>query len=105
MDVAVKTAQLWADCREDTIIIVTADHETGALTFDENSTSNNIIENMRFLSYNHSRTRVSVDVYGDISDFNRKYKDEFETLEGKTCLDNTDIFKLCASIILPSAGI
>ena len=96
---AINNAQLWASSRNDTIIIVTADHETGALTFDENSTKDNIIDNMKFLSYNHSRTRVSIDIYGDISEFTNKYADNFSSLEGRPYWDNTDIFKLCASYL------
>ena len=97
---AVKTAQDWATGREDTLIVVTADHETGALTFDENnSNSENIIDNMKFLSYNHSRTRVTIDVFGDISEFTNKYAEMFSTLEGRPYWDNTDIFKLCASYL------
>ena len=97
---AVRTAEMWATGRNDTLIVVTADHETGALTFDENTaTKETIINDMKFLSYNHSRTRVTIDVFGDISEFTNKYSDEFNTLEGKPYLDNTDIFKLCASYL------
>ena len=63
------------------------------------STKETIINDMKFLSYNHSRTRVTIDVFGDISEFTNKYSDEFNTLEGKPYLDNTDIFKLCASYL------
>lgn len=108
-DEAVKVASDWADPREDTLMVVTADHETGALVLDrDNATKDNIIDNIEFLSYNHSRTRVRVDVYGDISEFLNKYNVELHTLG---CLDdgtyngcynyweNTDVFKLCASYL------
>lgn len=106
---AVQTAAHWADARNDTLIIVTADHETGALYFDrENATQENIIDEISFLSVNHSRTRVTVDVYGDISDFLSTYENELNSLgtldenmetESLNYWDNTDIFKLCASYL------
>lgn len=96
---AIKTAQLWADGRNDTLIIVTADHETGALTIKDNANKDNILDNMKYLSSNHSRARVTIDVYGDISEFTNKYAEHFSTLEGRPYWDNTDIFKLCASYL------
>ena len=95
---AIKSTELWASGRDDTLIIVTADHETGALYYDrENTSQETIAQDIKFLSYNHSRTRVTVDIYGDISEFLNKYQDKFKTLEGKPYIDNTDVFKICAS--------
>ena len=108
-DMAVKTAADWAYAREDTLIVVTADHETGALTYDrENATQDNIIESIEFLSGNHSRTRVTVDVYGDASEFFLTYQNELDRLgilnegmedECANYFDNTDVFKLLASYL------
>lgn len=108
-DQAVQVAQDWADARGDTLIVVTADHETGALYFDEDTTSKSTIkDDIRFLSVNHSRTRVRVDVYGDISSFLTKYDEELheqgtlnEGMEDASdnYWQNTDVFKLCVSYL------
>lgn len=97
-DDAVRTAVNWANGRDDTLIVVTADHETGALYYDEeNATQETIVEDIKWLSMNHSRTRVDIAVYGDITPFVQKYGDSFGELEGTPYWDNTDVFKLCAS--------
>lgn len=97
---AIKATELWAEGRDDTLIIVTADHETGGLYYNrDTATQDTITEDIKWLTYNHSRTRVSVDVYGDITGFLTKYSDNFNTLEGLTYIDNTDVFKLCASYL------
>ena len=97
---AVKQAYMWAKGRDDTLIIVTADHETGALYYDRDNTSKETItQDISWLSYNHSRTRVSVDVYGDISEFISLYSSSFSLLEGLPYIDNTDVFKLAASYL------
>lgn len=97
---AIKAAELWASSRDDTIIVVTADHETGALTYDRSNTnSENIADNITFLSTNHSRTRVRIDILGDISDFITTYSSIFSELEGVPYWENTDIFNLCVSYL------
>ena len=94
---AVKTASLWADNRDDTLILVTADHETGGLYYNRDiATKENIVDEMKWLSTNHSRTRVDIAIYGDISDFTNKYSNKFSTLEGLPYWDNTDVFKFCS---------
>ena len=109
LDRTVNAAAQWASNREDTLIIVTADHETGGLWFDENTaTKDNIIDNTRFLSRNHSRTRVTVDVFGNIDEFLFTYSEELTSqgildknmpTECGNYWQNTDIFKLCASYL------
>lgn len=97
---AVKVADEWASVRDDTLIIVTADHETGGLYFDRETTSQDtILDDINWLTQNHSRTRVDIAVRGDISDFVDKYSNNFSTLDGIPYWDNTDIFKLCASYL------
>lgn len=91
---------LWAQGRDDTLIIVTADHETGAMYFDKSTaTKENILKKMTYLSYNHSRARVRMDVFGDISSFINKYDSYFDTLQGYPYWDNTYIFNLCAAYL------
>lgn len=94
---AVEAATLWAEGRDDTVILVTADHETGGLYYNrETSTQENIIQEMKWLTYNHSRTRVDIAIYGNIEEYINKYSSNFSTLEGLPYWDNTDVFKFCS---------
>lgn len=109
LDEAVNVASSWAANRDDTIIVVTADHETGAVYFDKSKANqDNIYDEVKFLSQNHSRSRVPVSVYGDISEFLNTYEDMLNEQgvidegmidECENYIDNTDIFKLCASYL------
>lgn len=97
---AVYEAEKWASLRDDTLILVTADHECGAMYYDyAKSTQATILEDMKFLSYNHSRARIRLDVFGDISEFTSKYASEFNTLEGMPYWDNTYTFNLMCSYL------
>ena len=79
------------------MIVVTADHETGGLYYDRtNTTQATIASDIKWLSQNHSRTRVDIAVYGDISGFIKKFGLQFKTLEGLPYWDNTDVFRLCS---------
>ena len=94
---AVKAAEQWANGRDDTLIIVTADHETGGLYYArETATQTTIVNDIKWLSQNHSRTRVDIAVYGDISGFTKKFGSRFGVLEGRPYWDNTDVFRLCS---------
>lgn len=94
---AVEAAQMWAASREDTLIVVTADHETGGLYYDrDNTTKDTIVTDIKWLTQNHSRTRVDVAVFGDISTYINKFGHKFSNLEGLPYWDNTDVFKLCS---------
>lgn len=95
-DRAVETAQRWAEGRDDTIIVVTADHETGGLYYNRSiATQKNIVDEVKWLTGNHSRTRVDIAIYGDISRYIEKNKNRFSTLEGVPYWDNTDVFRIC----------
>lgn len=99
-DQAVETAMEWASGRDDTIMCVSADHETGGFYYDYSATTQDEMMNTAgFKSTNHSRSRVRLDVYGDISEFTNKYQDEFSELENKPYWDNTWIFNLCCSYL------
>lgn len=99
-DEAIEAAMEWAENRDDTIMVVTADHETGGLYYDrENVTQENIGNSIKWLSGNHTRTRVDIAVYGNIDEFTNYYSSLFKTLEGVPYWDNTDVFKLCASYL------
>ena len=94
---AIEAAMEWAEGRDDTLMVVTADHETGGLYYDRtNSNQSNIVQNIKWLSMNHSRTRVDIAVYGNVDNYIKKYGNNFGTLEGLPYWDNTDVFKLCS---------
>ena len=94
---AIEAAMEWASGRDDTLMVVTADHETGGLYYDRTNTNQlNIVNNIRWLSMNHSRTRVDIAVYGNIDNYINKYGNNFKTLENLPYWDNTDVFKLCS---------
>lgn len=94
---AVKAAQDWAAGRDDTVILVTADHETGGLYYDRDTvTQETIVSDIKWLTYNHSRTRVDIAIYGNIDPYLELYNDNFKTLEGLPYWDNTDVFRFCA---------
>ena len=99
-DEAVEAAMEWAKNREDTIMVVTADHETGGLYYDrENANQDNIVDSIKWLTYNHSRSRVDIAVYGNVSEFTNYYSASFKSLEGLPYWDNTNVFKLCVSYL------
>jgi alkaline phosphatase len=97
-DRAVEVTQQWANGRDDTLIIVTADHETGALTYNRTieHTKDTIVTHTSWLSGNHSRSLVPVDIYGDTSLFNNKYENHFSSYEGRPYWHLTDVFKFCS---------
>lgn len=97
---SVRAAYEWAKGRNDTLIIVTADHETGGYYFDRNTaTKENIVEISNWKTYNHSRTRVDLKTNIDISPFINKHGENLRTLEGKPYWKNTDVFNLAVSYL------
>ena len=61
-DQAVKTVVQWAEDRGDTMVIVTADHETGDLRYDDLETVS--LNDNLFYSENHTSQDVRVFFYG-----------------------------------------
>lgn len=99
-DDAIEAAMEWANNRNDTLMVVTADHETGGMYYDyDNATQETIADDIKWLTYNHSRARVDIAVYGNVEEFTNVYSSSFSTLEGIPYWDNTDVFKLCASYL------
>ena len=99
-DEAIEAAMEWAANRDDTLMVVTADHETGGLYYDRNNTTQeNVVESIKWLSANHSRSRVDIAVYGNASEFTNLYTPTYGNLEGLPYWDNTDVFKLCSSYL------
>ena len=101
LDQAIQVAyQFYLQHPDETLIVVTADHETGGLYYDRNNTSSQTIKkDIKWLSMNHSRTRVDIAVWGDITTFVENYSNKFSELEGLPYWDNTDVFKLCSTYL------
>lgn len=79
---AVEEIMSYAMYHPDTVVIITADHETGGLIVD------GAYETFKFTSRNHTNTNVPVFAYGAGT----------EIFNGAT-VDNTDISKFIASVI------
>lgn len=100
-DDAVKAALEWAKDRDDTVVIVTADHETGGLYLDEKATHQNIVDiyegkmrDSEALDYylwtatGHTSTDVNLYINGADIDFaNYSFGED-------TRIKNTDIFQI-----------
>ena len=94
-DDAVKATLEWAKERSDTVVIVTADHETGCLTVGPAATKENILDkkgvtplNYLWASEGHTGTEVWCFVNGKDIDF-AQYSRGI-----KTGIKNTDIFEI-----------
>jgi alkaline phosphatase len=88
---AVQAALEWALGRTDTVIIVTADHETGGLAVTADTGAGKLPE-VRWSSTGHTAAPVGVYAWGTHA-------------AGATNLhDNTDIFRFIRSVALPPAA-
>lgn len=88
-DDAVKVTMDWADERDDTIVIVTADHETGGLQIAENATKENLSSSYQWTTTNHTDADVYCKVYGREIDF------EGFSSEGRAGrIKNIDVFEM-----------
>lgn len=83
----VKASELLVD-KEDYTIILTADHETGNLNYSDDLTENDITNSL-YKSASHTSKKVKYYIRTDIQN-NFKYPET---------IDNTDIFKICKSIV------
>lgn len=95
-DDAVKVAVEWASKRKDTVVIVTADHETGGLVLKDGVNEDNLLESDDALLYKnfywtttgHTTTRVNFYVNGANINFSNYY------LEGQNYIKNIQIFNI-----------
>lgn len=95
-DDAVKAVMDWADNRDDTVIIVTADHETGGLLLGAGATKDNLMSSYQWTSNgSHTSTDVYCKVYGVDVDFAR-----YSSFGTSDRVKNIDIFKMAQSFLL-----
>jgi len=101
-DDAVKAAVEWASNRNDTVVLVTADHETGGLLLRGEVTSDNMFEKDEYGQYEHifwsttGHTSMYVDFYlnGVDIDFTPYL------YESSDCIKNTSVFEIIKSLII-----
>lgn len=91
-DEVVEMVYNWAKDRDDTVIIVTADHETGGLELDVGANKENLKDSYRWTSgeltsFAHTAAKVNYYAWGHESEY---FKDS---------IINTDIFKIAESFL------
>ena len=92
-DDAVRAAVKWAKDRDDTVIIVTADHETGGLSLPPKATKETMYDQLIWTSTGHTATDVYCLINGANIDFSQY---SFGTASR---IKNTDIFQIMKSLI------
>lgn len=95
-DLGVKYAVEWAKNRTDTVVIVTADHETGGLTIEEGAKDRSSLIDDNKYSWKVG-THTGVDVYMYLYGKKMDYTDY--GFESKERIMNTDVFKIMKEFI------
>ena len=101
-DDAVKAVLEWAKDRDDTVIIVTADHETGGLDLYPTATHNDLtyayetrlVEGFSWTSSGHTATEVNCYINGANIDFSKYSFNMNERIK------NTDVFEIMKSLMV-----
>ena len=93
-DNAVQSALDFAKDRDDTVVIVTADHETGGLSLADDFTKENMASKHSWSTHGHTATNVYCNVYAENFEFFR-YSSEEKTTE----LKNADIFTMMKALV------
>jgi alkaline phosphatase len=88
MDKALGVALKWASNRTDTLVIVTADHETGGLSVAPGATEETVLENMNWTTTTHTTASVPFYVWG---------ADETDYSLLNDTVDNTNIYDIIMS--------
>ena len=102
-DDAVKYATEWAKKRGDTLVMVTADHETGGLWVNEDAKYGELFEydydlgkyvNYSWSSDSHTATHVCLFVYGDEINFA-----EYSAIGNASLIKNIDVFRIAKTYL------
>ena len=101
-DDMVKYVVNWASKRDDTLVLVTADHETGGLRITDgigygelfNRDENDNFINFRWTSESHTSTDVMLYAYGATIKF-----EDYSTYRSETRMANTDVFKIAKAYL------
>ena len=105
-DLGVKAAVEWARQRDDTVVLVTADHETGGLALKDGVNSDNLLDDDddgNHLYYSWSTTsHTGVDIYLYVYGFEVDFK-QYSKFNDKDRIKNTDVFKIMKSAFTVSA--
>ena len=99
-DLGVKVALEWAKNRNDTIVIVTADHETGGFVLGDKATKDNLFDedeygnaiNYNWLTKTHTGADVNLYIYGMKIDYTK-----YSTSESANKIRNADVFTIMNS--------
>lgn len=99
-DLGVKAAVEWAKQRNDTVVLVTADHETGGFILGDKATKDNLDEQDDFGEYINitwqTKMHTGVDVYLYI--YGKKINfAEYSSFNDNSRIKNTDIFRIMNS--------
>ncbi len=96
-DLGVKAAVEWARNRDDTVVLVTADHATGGLELKKNANADNLLDtddDGNYLNFSYSTTgHVGIDVYLYVYGLEMDFKD-FSSFNTKDRIKNTDVFRI-----------
>ena len=92
-DAAVYAAVQWAKDRDDTVIIVTADHETGGLTLARGATHETLFDKYMWTTTAHTAADVYCKINGANIDFSQYSFGSADRIK------NTDIFEIMKSLI------
>ncbi|MBR2337295.1 MAG: alkaline phosphatase [Clostridia bacterium] len=84
----------WASKRDDTLVIVTADHETGGLEISDEAQYGELFDYYRWTSKGHTGTDVWLFAYGDEIDFK-----SYSTFESEEQIKNIDVFSILKAYV------
>jgi alkaline phosphatase len=100
-DDAVQAVLNWAKDRDDTVVIVTADHETGGLELSDKITKENMFTQTSFAKGGHyqwsSKDHTSEDVYCFINGANIDFSQY--SFNSASRIKNTDIFYIMKALL------
>ena len=104
-DLVVKYVVEWAKQRDDTVVLVTADHETGGLTLSDRANADNLLDtdddgyylNFSWVTTGHTNIDVYLYLYGMEMDYKKH-----SSFNSESRIKNTDIFGIMNSFFTAS---